>query len=214
MANNERSHVVLHSLWPAVPAPAIEWILHNDCNSNAYFATLANVCKGWREVCRKALIVEVISHTRIDLCSSSLESLEVLIGREPEVNRYWKNGSISNKFSTLHNLLLADMACELILRQGEKIKHADRSVSSTDGNFCLAWFAPSGIQITSVSIDSEEKHHNSDGFKLVSRKKSSKQCSNDSVSCCREWRGYRHATEVLTPFGYATSFVTVSNGMQ
>ena len=164
-------------------------------------------------MCRKALIVEVISHTRIDLCSSSLESLEVLIGREPEVNRYWKNGSISNKFSTLHNLLLADMACELILRQGEKIKQADRSVSSTDGNFCLAWFAPSGIQITSVSIDSEEKHHNSDGFKLVSRKKSSKQCSNDSVSCCREWRGYRHATEVLTPFGYATSFVTVSNGM-
>jgi len=27
------------------------------------------------------------------------------------------------------------------------------------------------------------------------------------VTCCTEWRGYRHATEVLAPFGYSTDFI-------
>ena len=204
----------LHSPGPAVPDPAITWILHNDCISNEHFATLSNVCKGWRELCRKALVVEAISSTGIDLCSSSLESLDAFIDKESKVH--------GNNSSTLRKLLLADMTRELVIRQGKYINSDDKRVGSTDGNFCLAWFAPSGIQITSVSIDDEEKNLDSDEFKFdfaqketkTSRKKSSGKNNNNSVSCCREWRGYRHATEVLTPFGYTTSFVRVRSGMQ
>mmetsp|Transcript_31879 Transcript_31879/g.66144 ORF Transcript_31879/g.66144 Transcript_31879/m.66144 type:complete len:1040 (-) Transcript_31879:1933-5052(-) len=73
-----------------------------------------------------------------------------------------------------------------------------------DGNFCLGWFAPSGIQVMSVDVDVEGREEINDGAR---RNGSCRGGGSESVTCCYEWRGYRHAMEVLVPFGYATEFV-------
>lgn len=142
--------------------------------------------------------------------------------------------------STLHGLLLTDMARELIVQQVNLSTSSKHISSSTGGNFCLAWFAPSGIQITAVSLENEGDESDDeevDDFKFnfggdqdgwsasnatdltgseinvqqQPRKKLPKKVSNlsQSVSCCHEWRGYRHAMEVLAPLGFATNFVRV-----
>ena len=92
--------------------------------------------------------------------------------------------------------------------------HQQKQNTTQGNNFCLAWFAPSGIQTISVSLDDddddeydvEQDNIGSERGRTVSINANS--CKR--VTCCPEWRGYRHATEVLIPFGYATDFVRVS----
>ncbi|KAL3793330.1 hypothetical protein HJC23_003840 [Cyclotella cryptica] len=235
----------------AVPLPAITWILHNDCGSNVDLSTLANVCRSWREVCCSVLVAEATSLTGIEssysdislMCSTATPSLSVV--NESEVNGRNNLPSlalIKPPVSTLRKLLLCDMARELIVQQANRSSNRKTLSSSVDGHFCLAWFAPSGIQITAVPLDADDDNdtQNLDEFKFdfarVSdfsalhatkaddtkginingnleahrpRKKPTRQSSSSSqsVSCCHEWRGYRHAMEVLAPFGYATTFV-------
>lgn len=210
----------------AVPIPAIKWILHNDCTSNVHLSTLANVCKTWRDICCNAVVVEAISSAGLDIPDTALVGSEGSLAVVKELQVHDRNNLpclTLTPDSTLRGLYLTDMARELLVRQGSILKPDTEQSSSTDGNFCLAWFAPSGIQITAVSLDDEEDDDSqeSDGFQFnfacvpkevkVQKKqqKLKRQSSNPSVSCCKEWRGYRHATEVLTPFGYATSFLRV-----
>jgi hypothetical protein len=134
------------------------------------------------------------------------------------------------------------MARELVAQQENRSSNGKHLSSSIDGHFCLAWFAPSGIQITAVSLDDDCDAEDPDEFRFDfarvhecsasgatkvdvknesningsretqrPRKKPTRQSSSSSqsVSCCHEWRGYRHPMEVLAPFGYATSFVRV-----
>ena len=173
----------------------------------------------------------------------------------------------------IRNLLITDMAREMVVRQNwfyhNKELTADRLSSATasatvassvvpaqdeprhylesnniEGNFCLAWFAPSGIQITSVPVAEVEEESTSDngghsfkydfasgvtstdnlgGDSLMGNGMNGQQrqqrllrkCSSVSagqtvnVACSHEWRGYRHAAEVLVPLGYATDFIRV-----
>ena len=88
---------------------------------------------------------------------------------------------------------------------------------NTEGNFCLAWFAPSGMQVVSVSVKDDTQ--DDDLFKTKTTASATQQRRNGrgkttkkgrNVNCCPEWRGYRHATEVLIPFGYSEDFIMVS----
>ena len=91
--------------------------------------------------------------------------------------------------------------------------------SNTDGHFCLAWFAPSGMRTASVPLDDDDDDDSKDERRRRRRRRSgddngrgrtSRRGGGKRVNCCTEWRGYRQATEVLIPFGYTEGFVLVS----
>jgi hypothetical protein len=204
-----------------VPIPALKWILHNNISSNVELAALSNVCKTWRDVCSNAVVGDAISSAGLDIPDTSLLGSEGSLAVLKESHAHDRNHLSSLTVmpsSTLRELFLTDMARELLIQQANLLNPDRKQPSRTDGKFCLAWFAPSGIQITGVSDDGDDKSY--DGFKFnfasvpsqikaQAPKELDRQSNNSSVSCCREWRGYRHATEVLVPFGYATSFVRV-----
>jgi hypothetical protein len=89
-----------------------------------------------------------------------------------------------------------------------------------DGSFCLAWFAPSGIHPITVSLDNDDSGANDDPEEdfcengvpngEAPQKRRGRKANTGSVTCCSEWRGCRHATEVLFPFGYSAHFIRVS----
>ena len=189
---------------------AVKWCLHNTCTSNSELATLSNVCKQWREIATDAIASEAIVASR---------------GEGSMENSY--NTSLSTKTSFIRQLMITDMARELVVRKQQneqaKIKGGDANkdltnkTSSTtvrsqkDSNFCLAWFAPSGIQTLSVSLDDDDYDDDAEASGGRGRKPVSVNAkSSKKVTCCSEWRGYRHANEVLVPFGYSTNFISVS----
>lgn len=155
---------------------ALSWFLHNNCTSNVQLATISNVCRGWRKIASDAV------------ASEALELAE-------------NDNNPSERSSTLRTLLVTDMARGLVIRQKGSVED-----DNIDGSFCLAWFAPSGIQLTSVSLEDDDDG-NDDDTHVVSITKKTKSSSSKRVTCCNEWRGYTHASEVLIPLGYATSFV-------
>ena len=67
-------------------------------------------------------------------------------------------------------------------------------------SFCAAWFAPSGIQSIPVSTLPLDDRQN----ELFSRIMTG---GVRNCHCCFEWRGYREASQVLSPFGYHPNFV-------
>jgi hypothetical protein len=229
MTNNVGPDASQH-LHDNVPIVAITWVLQNDCTSNVKLATLANVCKNWRDLCRNAVVSEAISSAGLGIIISdpsllgSEPALSVVKESEVDVGLPVNNTKslTLERHETLRNLLLIDMATELVLSQQGGIKSQTKQFSNTDGDFCLAWFAPSGIQITAVSLDDD--YDDSDEFRFdfsgqagsneingqtQKQQLQPRRRNTNSVSCCHEWRGYRHATEVLTPFGFATSFIMV-----
>eukprot|EP00985_Skeletonema_marinoi_P026203 scaffold20114_cov178-Skeletonema_marinoi.AAC.2 len=156
---------------------ALSWFLHNNCTSNVQLATLSNVCRGWRKIATDAVASEALELANDD--------------------------NVSEQSSTLRTLLVTDMARGLVIRQKGPAED-----NNTDGSFCLAWFAPSGIQLTSVSLEDDDDDGNDGGAHVVSITKTTKSnSSSKKVTCCNEWRGYTHASEVLIPMGFATSFV-------
>ena len=157
---------------------ALSWVLHHSCASNVQLAIISNVCREWRRIASNAVVSK---------------SLELQSSTSTEKNKECEE-------STLRSLLVTDMARGLIARQRGLAED-----DNTCGSFCLAWFAPAGIQFTSVSLEDEDDD-SSDDAHAVSITKSTKS-SSKKVTCCYEWRGYTHASEVLIPIGYATSFL-------
>lgn len=178
---------------------ALTWFLHNACTSNIELATISNVCRCWRKVASQS-VADAASVPLFSRCIS--------------------------------RLLITDMARELVARQRHRRHECDttdttsgvdgtrndrnRPPNNTEGNFCLAWFAPSGMQTASVSL--EDDAEDNDSLKTNTRSTTQQRSNGQgrtsnrgrSVNCCPEWRGYRHATEVLIPFGYSTDFIVVS----
>jgi len=213
----------------------VTWFLNHVCTSNTELGIISNVCQRWRDITISAVASEAIAMTQYDEDGDADNmSVELESGEEgtppPQSTTKGKKPS-----SLIRQLMITDMARELITRkQYEQSKITNSTTSSstqnnnnphhmmhqqkqntTQGNnFCLAWFAPSGIQTISVSLDDddddeydvEQDNIGSERGRTVSINANS--CKR--VTCCPEWRGYRHATEVLIPFGYATDFVRVS----
>lgn len=178
---------------------AISWFLHNACGSNVELAAISNVCRGWRDVSTRTIASEAAALAAVADSPSDRQ----LSTRRP--------------LSCVRRMLLTEMAREMIARQHQLKASPSNSNPSNAGsasagaNFCLAWFAPSGIQTLSVPLDDDaasEVEDDDDGPR--SKRRGRKAKSGRSVTCCPEWRGYRHATEVLTPFGYSTDFIMVS----
>lgn len=159
---------------------ALSWFLHNNCTSNVQLGAISNVCRDWRKIVTDAVATEALE----------------LANNNDDLS--------SEQSSTLQTLLVTDMARGLVIRQ-----KGSKEDSNTDGSFCLAWFAPSGIQLTSVSLEDDDDNGNDDdGHNVVSITKATKSNgSGKRVTCCNEWRGYTHASDVLIPMGYATSFI-------
>lgn len=219
---------------------ALTWFLHNACTSNVELAVVSNVCRRWRVVAASVVVAVVAANkdgngngggrTTIDAPSLSSEPSLQFISSTISIHPL--------PFSCIQRLLITDMARELVVayRRAKQRKQdkshnnsgqqlTGRGITDADeSNFCLAWFAPSGIQTISVSLDDgtddeinciEEKNppefnergkHNRDEQQTNGRKKDK---TGNHVICSPEWRGYRHATEVLLPFGYATCFIMV-----
>lgn len=72
------------------------------------------------------------------------------------------------------------------------------------GLCCLAWFEPSGIQTTAIHVA------NAPGGRFGDEEGRREKYHKITKECCHEWRGYRTPFEVLRPFGYDDTFVTVS----
>mmetsp|Transcript_45730 Transcript_45730/g.97230 ORF Transcript_45730/g.97230 Transcript_45730/m.97230 type:complete len:742 (-) Transcript_45730:14-2239(-) len=201
---------------------AIKWFLHNSCASNVQLGVISNVCQRWRDVTLRTVASEAVA-----LAS------KVSVGGD-DATEPTEVGAKNPSPSLVRRLLITDMARELLARQGQHEQNqsnADATIaatlkqnfkSNTDGNFCLAWFAPSGIQTIPVSLDCEDGDEVSeeDGFQFdfcgkngahdEARRQSRigrKANAGRTVTCCSEWRGHRHATEVLAPFGYSTDFI-------
>ncbi len=221
---------------------ALTWFLHNACTSNVELAVVSNVCRRWREVAAMAVVAVVAADGngnvngggRIIIDAPSLTSA-------PLLQYQYTSSTMSIRplpYSCIQRLLITDMARELFVvayRQAKQCKQDKSQTSSKqlmgrgntnteEGNFCLAWFAPSGIQTISVSVDDGDddeidciEENNPPGLNERGKHNLNEQQTNGMkkdktgghVICCPEWRGYRHATEVLLPFGYATCFIKV-----
>jgi len=220
---------------------ALTWFLHNACTSNAELAIISSVCRRWGEVASLVVASEAVALVaagvvEIATTSSSESSVEEGGGGGADVASS-AGPSLSRR--CVLTLLITDMARELVARQmhrrqeqrdttnvaSEEEGGAQRSdrfrhpPNNTEGNFCLAWFAPSGMQTVSVSLSKDDSEDDdlltttkttasATQQRRNGRGKTSKKGRN--VNCCPEWRGYRHATEVLIPFGYSKEFIMVS----
>jgi hypothetical protein len=208
---------------------ALTWFLHNSCTSNVELVIISSVCRRWREVASLVVASEAVALTaNVELTTTSSESsLEGGGGADVA-------SSAGPSFSRcIRTLLITDMARELVARQRHRRHERDKTDASeeeggaqsdrlhppnnTEGNFCLAWFAPSGMQVVSVSVKDDTQ--DDDLFKTKTTASATQQRRNGrgkttkkgrNVNCCPEWRGYRHATEVLIPFGYSEDFIMVS----
>ena len=122
---------------------ALKWFVRHACNSNVQLAVISNVCRRWRQVALDAVTTEASA-----LAASAGGHI---IAVE------------SKGRSSLRRLLLTDMARELLIRQNnerendakETYSHPMQQKYNGDGSFCLAWFAPTGIQPITVSLDND-----------------------------------------------------------
>jgi hypothetical protein len=204
---------------------ALTWFLHNACTSNVELAIVSNVCRRWREVAVVA-VVAVASNDGgkkvIDAPSSS--------SSEPTSPLSSSTGNSPQPSSCIRRLIVTDMAREVgvsyhhsrhkqgNLRNCKQLNGCD-TAEAEDSSFCLAWFAPSGIQTMAVSTDNGADNDDNGNDKEYGDKDNQTHQSNgrggksdkmgNNVVCCPEWRGYRHATEVLFPFDYTTCFIRV-----
>lgn len=197
---------------------ALTWFLQNVCTSNVELAIVSNVCRRWREVAVVAVVAVASNDGRkkvIDAPSSS--------SSEPTSPLSSSTGNNPQPSSCIRRLLITDMAREAgvayhqsrqkqgNLRNCKQLNGCDNA-EAEDSNFCLAWFAPSGIQTMAVSTDDETDNDDDDLDKQTQQtngRGEKKDNTGNPVVCCPEWRGYRHATEVLFPFGYTTCFIRV-----
>lgn len=178
-----------------VPDVALEWILNWSCSSNTYLATMSNVCRQWRNI-----ILEYLKGH----FDAALEGPRTMT-RNP-----------------LKGLLLPDMALEIAKRRLTGMKCSSLLLQQESDAFCLAWFHPRGIKVRTVDVAEnfeESSSSSSEGdkdemlsykfhLKKASRKlKKRGKMSLEFKTVAEEWQGYRNATDVLFPFGYATAFV-------
>lgn len=211
---------------------AITWFLRNACASNAQLAVVSNVCRRWRQ-----FAVGVVASEAVALADGKREpskiSSAVEEGNAVEPNEVDTTSANKPSFSSIRRLLITDMARELLARQHQEQNQSNGNAATTttsatqnehtmhlhdnaEGNFCLAWFAPSGIKTISVSLgddvddDDEGMNDQTTTTQNHQNRRGRKVNTGRSVTCCTEWRGYRHATEVLIPFGFSTNFIRVS----
>lgn len=179
----------------SIPNIALQWVLSCSVSNNSDLAILSNVCKQWRQ--------NVLEYLKEGFAAA-------LEGRP--------------KYNALKGLFLPDMAFEIAKRRLIALKMASPLLEQESDAFCLAWFHPRGIKIKTVDLaenyeessssddddDNEKtmsyKFHLKKGTKRLSGKSRSKM-SSEFKTVAEEWQGYRNATDVLYPFGYATAFV-------
>mgnify|MGYP001152527372 CR=1 FL=1 len=173
-----------------IPEPIVALVLNDGASSDSQLAIYSQVCKTWR----KAAVDTVVQHA--------------MNGILAVVNPTRRLGSSrGGECSPVQDLLLTDMAKMLVLRRMENSrKQNDDNINvnhhpNKQGRFCLAWFAPSGIQMTNILLEGEDNMEWSDELGRL---------ATPIAQCCHEWRGYRSPLEVLRPFGYDDKFVSVS----
>lgn len=133
-----------------VPNEAVRW-LTLYCSSNAELATLSNVSKRWRDIASKALQDDIIQ-----------KYCEHLVGN---ADRKEIRAALAGIYPAAA-LLLPDMAMEVLARRKPSLMQQTQTGISEidcneDGQFCLAWFAPKGIEKVSVRVKDEEDEDSS-----------------------------------------------------
>jgi len=200
---------------------ALAWFLRNACTSNVQLAVVSNVCRRWRNIASVTVASDAVALATGggQGCLARKHDGTKSIG---ETDFPVTNAS----YSSIRGLFIMDMARELVARQHQynQIKSStmasasatqqyQQAKSNKECNFCLAWFAPSGIQTISVPLgDNATNAVEQDSLQMDLQgnseiKRGRKNNSGRTVTCCSEWRGYRLATEVLGPFGYSTDFI-------
>lgn len=173
-----------------VPEVVLEWYLRCYI-SNSELATFANVCQEWRRKATHVVALESLKPTRqmknsflVSMIHESLVERQIGLGAERDSS---------------------DAKAEERKPSAQQTKQTQPLESDTEGSYCLAWFAPSGIQTMNVRLDEGELDHQEREYGRIVF-----NGVNSIVQVCKEWRGYRGVKDVLIPFGFAASFVTVS----
>lgn len=78
-----------------------------------------------------------------------------------------------------------------------------RSAKTQFDTFCAAWFPPSGIQHIPVSTLPLDHQHDA----LPTSRSHGGATAVRNRYCCYEWVGYQKEFQVLSPFGYQSSFL-------
>lgn len=206
-------------------------------SSDSQLAICSQVCRTWRRtvvdgVVQHAMdgILAAINPARERITTSTTSSSASLDRKGGcGAARGNENDNGTNLNAAVQNLLLTEMAKMMVLGRiqnstkrphvdgGEKegaeegvnnVNHINaynhNNNSNNQGLFCLGWFEPSGIQTTSIHVANMGSCR---GDEEVGRRKKYRKITQE---CCHEWRGYRTPSEVLRPFGYDDTFVTVS----
>lgn len=122
---------------------------------------------------------------------------DVDLARLSNVSREWRRqvglAVVSNNSTS--SLLLPSM-----------VRFSNQVSGSQQDTFCAAWFAPKGIHVMAVTAKPLDQHDN-DSRSAAAAAAAAHDGGGKNRYCCLEWRGYRHASEVLCPFGYAESFI-------
>lgn len=195
MMQSQQATADMADINSSVPNIALQWILNSSISNNSDLAILSNVCRQWRQ--------NVLEYLK--------EGFAAALEGQP-------------KYNALNGLFLPDMAFEIAKRRLIAMKMASPLLEQESDAFCLAWFHPRGIKIKTVDLaenyeessssDDENENEKMMSYKFHLKKatkrlkgKSRRKMTSEFKTVAEEWQGYRNATDVLHPFGYATVFV-------
>jgi hypothetical protein len=214
----------------AVPEAAIRWVVR-FCASNAELARLSNVSRSWRRLVQQVLWEAVVAAAAAPPATGDPRR-EQAAGEQDAPDRGDDDaegaerrsccGAAANPLPPVSRLLLPCMmrrALEAAVGDGgldgaAAVGRDDDRDDDRDGEtYCVAWFAPEGIQTVRLGVGDERADEGGAAAPAVPaaanryRPRGRAGSVGKSVVLCPEWRGYRDAAQVLRPFGYADHFV-------
>ena len=218
-----------------LPRPAFRWILQNNITSDAELAILSNVCRGWRawllEYVMDMMVVkgggtnEVAptsnsaddSPTRYLLLPSMMRAFET----QPQNKHQDISSAIKDHFCVAwfasegiqqlpwSQLLREDVILEkMILEVQDTAACRDLTDSVLETNHSESEEKERPKRLSAAAAAATTRQLEQQAAAAASQTTTFKwQRKATGVVLSNEWRGYREPTQVLEPFGYATSFV-------
>lgn len=187
-----------------LPDVAIKWLVDNAAN-NSELACISNVSKKWREVVIKTIL---------DQAKTSLEGGDYISRQSlllvASMVRFLlcQQRSSDNKVESYCLTWLHPDGIEfkqLPIDPMDDSDDSDEIIYARDHRGDSPQpFAPSGQQ---SYAGSEEE---SKASRRLIRSRSPAPLLGEHINCMYQWNGYKEASEVLRPFGYANDFIRVS----
>eukprot|EP00547_Thalassionema_nitzschioides_P005283 CAMPEP_0194218770 /NCGR_PEP_ID=MMETSP0156-20130528/24514_1 /TAXON_ID=33649 /ORGANISM="Thalassionema nitzschioides, Strain L26-B" /LENGTH=577 /DNA_ID=CAMNT_0038948237 /DNA_START=171 /DNA_END=1904 /DNA_ORIENTATION=+ len=125
------------------------------------------------------------------------------LARLSNVSKRWSK-EVQSFTASYPNAMMPSLLLPSLARYVMNMDEEKRHESEHPDTFCATWLHPNGIQTVPVSTSPIQTN----GSHLSYGKgRARSNGENSSKHCCFEWRGYRNASQVLSPFGYSKRFV-------